>query len=276
MGKPLPVHAPTFDDNADISPWAFDAVGQMQAAGIMGGVGDNRFAPQGDYTREQSIITMLRLFAETAGAPVQTPPPAQVSPGDSIAAGSTIDFGGITWSVLEIRDGRALLLSESVLEQRAYHGTREPITWENSAIRRYLNNEFINARFTADERVRIAETSIANDDNPRYVRALGGNNTVDRVFLLSIDEAVRYFGDSGVLQDVKAGFRTDQIDDRYNSARIALDEGGRARWWILRSPGGTTSRAARVASNGNLRFIGNYVENSDAGIRPALWLDLES
>jgi len=62
IGQPLPPSAPTFVDNASISSWAIDAVGQMQATGIMGGVGNNRFAPQGDYTREQSIITILRLL----------------------------------------------------------------------------------------------------------------------------------------------------------------------------------------------------------------------
>jgi len=62
MGQPLPTAAPTFADNSQISSWALDAVGQMQASGIMGGVGDNQFAPQGDYTIEQSIITILRLF----------------------------------------------------------------------------------------------------------------------------------------------------------------------------------------------------------------------
>jgi len=34
----------------------------MQATGIMGGVGNNTFAPKSDYTREQSIMTMMRLF----------------------------------------------------------------------------------------------------------------------------------------------------------------------------------------------------------------------
>ena len=62
IGQPLPLADPTFADNAAISSWAVDAVGQVQAAGIMGGVGDNSFAPGGDYTTEQSIITMLRLF----------------------------------------------------------------------------------------------------------------------------------------------------------------------------------------------------------------------
>jgi hypothetical protein len=62
IGQPFPDAAPSFADNADISSWAIEAVGQMQAAEIMGGVGDNRFAPQDPYTREQSIITLLRLF----------------------------------------------------------------------------------------------------------------------------------------------------------------------------------------------------------------------
>ena len=62
MGQPLPSSVPTFADNVDISSWAVSGVGQMQAAAIMGGVGNNQFSPRGDYTREQSIITILRLF----------------------------------------------------------------------------------------------------------------------------------------------------------------------------------------------------------------------
>lgn len=62
VGKPLAPQAPTFADNAAISSWAFDAVGQVQSAGIMDGVGGNTFAPADDYTREQSILTMNRLY----------------------------------------------------------------------------------------------------------------------------------------------------------------------------------------------------------------------
>ena len=62
MGYPLPYQAPYFADNSLISTWATDAVGQMQASGIMGGVGDNRFSPKTPYTREQSITTILRLY----------------------------------------------------------------------------------------------------------------------------------------------------------------------------------------------------------------------
>ena len=62
LGKPLAAQAGTFADLGSVSSWAADAVGQMQASGVMSGVGDNRFAPADDYTREQSILTMLRLF----------------------------------------------------------------------------------------------------------------------------------------------------------------------------------------------------------------------
>ena len=60
--RSLPSSAPTFADNANIISFARDAVGQMQAAGIMGGDQNNNFNPQQTITREQSIVTLLRLY----------------------------------------------------------------------------------------------------------------------------------------------------------------------------------------------------------------------
>ena len=62
MGHPLPEGTASFADHASIASWAVDAVGRVQAAGLMGGVGDNTFSPQGSYTVEQSILTALRLY----------------------------------------------------------------------------------------------------------------------------------------------------------------------------------------------------------------------
>ncbi len=62
MGSPIPSQETTFSDADDVSSWAKAAVGQMQRSGIMNGVGDNRFSPAGEYTREQSIVTMLRML----------------------------------------------------------------------------------------------------------------------------------------------------------------------------------------------------------------------
>ena len=60
MDKPFESSAPTFADNGSVSDWASAAVGEMQLSGVMGGVGEGMFDPKGSYTREQSIITMLR------------------------------------------------------------------------------------------------------------------------------------------------------------------------------------------------------------------------
>ncbi len=62
-GKPLADHVSTFADTDRVSSYAQAAVGQMQASKVMGGVGQNTFDPTGSYTREQSIITMGRLYA---------------------------------------------------------------------------------------------------------------------------------------------------------------------------------------------------------------------
>lgn len=63
MGLPVSNQAPpTFADNADISTWATTAVGGIAAASVMRGGGNNTFSPKGTYTREQSIITLIKLY----------------------------------------------------------------------------------------------------------------------------------------------------------------------------------------------------------------------
>jgi len=62
LGNPLPKEAAVFNDNNSVSTWAIEAVGEMQFTGIMGGVGNNTFAPKDPYTREQSIMTIMRLY----------------------------------------------------------------------------------------------------------------------------------------------------------------------------------------------------------------------
>ena len=65
LGKPLTDSAPTFDDNGSVAGWASAAVGQMQLSGIMSGTGNNQFSPQQSYTREQSVVTIVRMYNHT-------------------------------------------------------------------------------------------------------------------------------------------------------------------------------------------------------------------
>jgi hypothetical protein len=68
LGQPLPLWlmglhpSALITDYETISSWAVDYVAQIYQAEIMSGVGDNRFAPRQPYTREQGIVTILRVY----------------------------------------------------------------------------------------------------------------------------------------------------------------------------------------------------------------------
>jgi predicted DNA-binding protein YlxM (UPF0122 family) len=50
-----------FTDISEASSWAVDAINFVRNAGIMGGVGGDRFDPKATYTREQSILTFNNI-----------------------------------------------------------------------------------------------------------------------------------------------------------------------------------------------------------------------
>ena len=49
-------------DESEISDWAKSSVACMNAMGIMNGVSEVVFSPKGNYTVEQAIATMVRLY----------------------------------------------------------------------------------------------------------------------------------------------------------------------------------------------------------------------
>lgn len=61
LGKPLAASDPIFADNPSIPAWALPAVGQVQAAGLMGGVGGNRFGPAVKYDRQSAMVLSKTL-----------------------------------------------------------------------------------------------------------------------------------------------------------------------------------------------------------------------
>jgi hypothetical protein len=218
----------------------------------------------------------------------------------SFATGKLVEFGGYEWRVLGVKDGQALLLSEYVLERRPYNGELyegwewedHPTIWADCDLRAYLNGEFLNG-FSENDRARIAEVYLANTDNPWYGTS-GGSDTNDRIFLLSIDEVLEYFGDSGQLGN-RPNKDVYHIDDQYNEVRVAYGaadftytvyngseittettEAGAVSSWWLRSPGygGGLAVIITAGNSGIIGISGSAVSN-DHGVRPALWLLLE-
>jgi len=188
---------------------------------------------------------------------------------ESISVGETVRFGEWDWRVLEVQDGRALLVTKEIIEQLPYNGEQTGVTWETCTLRAYLNGAFLE-KFSARERRLICETENVNESNQWY-GTNGGGNTTDKVFPLSLEEVVNYFGDSGQL---KKGNLNEEyfFDDQYNDARAAKfdNDGG---WWWLRSPGDTQITAAGIHDDGCVNLAGDYVFY-ELGVRPALWLKL--
>ena len=104
-------------------------------------------------------------------------------------------------------------------------------------------------------------TTVINEDNP-FNGTEGGNDTEDRVFLLSIEEANRYF-DSDESRMAKA--------TEHAKANGVVVSVGTSAWW-LRSPGCARNIAAAVYSGGNMEKRGSDVAIKTLGVRPAMWV----
>jgi len=185
--------------------------------------------------------------------------------------GEIIDFGGYRWLVLEVQDGHALIITENLLMMGlGQFDNRTTANWGNSFIRQHLNSEFIN-RLNPSDKSRIRETLVINENNP-WFHTSGGGRTEDKIFLLSIHEVLRYFGDSGqLISRPEIMF----ISDEFNSHRIALFEDGTSRWSWLRSPGGKPNLAVGIDAAGNIVIYGSGINNPSPGVRPAMWINLE-
>lgn len=183
--------------------------------------------------------------------------------------GDVVTFGGYDWRVLEIRGETALIITENIIEKCAYNKDKADVTWETCTLRAFLNEDFYNG-FSASDKARIIEENVMNSDNQWY-GTRGGQDTKDKIFLLSIEEVVKYFGDSGQLQNKNPNSKS-WIDDQYNEKRRAAYN-GTARWWWLRSPG-IRYHAAGVHCVGGVVIHGRRVDDGSGGLRPALILKL--
>ncbi len=203
---------------------------------------------------------------------------------DDLKIGTLISFNNYNWIVLDIQNNAALIITEEIIEQRSYHDTYKEITWADCSLRKYLNDEFYN-KFTEKEKSRIIPVLNKNLDNQWY-GSNGGVDTKDNIFLLSIEEVCKYFGDS-----------TDKLQNRGKNQRYWLerkDENNIKRiarllgkegswWWWLRSPGRVNVKAVYIfGTDGSIGIQGNNILKGNiadgkctGGVRPALWLKLQ-
>lgn len=173
----------------------------------------------------------------------------------------------IEWLVLKNDGSRALLISKYALCCERYNTSFKEVTWKTCSLRKWLNGAFFNNAFSVDEQKQILSTTVTPDRNPSYSTD-PGNNTKDRVFLLSIAEARKYFGSKYSCKGTASCL-----------AQGAQQHYGWCSWW-LRSPGETSFHAAHVDHGGfgghYISEHGDYVNDGTIAVRPALWIDLGS
>lgn len=181
----------------------------------------------------------------------------------------------IKWKIYDIKDGKALLVSELLLDIIGYEQGNEVITWEKSHIRKWLNEDFVKEAFSKDELNKINLTYVYNKDNFKY-KTKGGNNTQDKIFLLSYDEIKTYLPNkkqriAKVTQVTGSSIAVSFCGSKCEEADLI--DADKTGWW-LRSPGSSQNRAMFVDYNGNISIGGNEVGDNLVAVRPALYINL--
>ena len=168
----------------------------------------------------------------------------------------------IEWLVLAKENNKILVISDKVLDfqsynEKPYYETRKSITWEQCSLRKWLNDSFLNEAFSEEERALIQSIIVSVDKISKYY--------TDKVFLLSYNEVEKYFSDNHAR---KCAFTA------YAKAHAA---GRGADAWWLRSLTGPDYAAFVESSSGGLYYKSNgFVTSDGCGVRPALWIDLDS
>lgn len=191
------------------------------------------------------------------------------------------DATPIEWLVLARDGNKALLISRYGLDAQRYNKDTTSVTWETCTLRTWLNGTFYNKAFSSAEQAAILTTNVDNSKNQCYSgwSTSGGNNTQDKVFLLSYAEANKYFG---VTYDNSSNTKSRVAPTAYAIAQGAWTSSSNktadstdAGWWWLRSPGYYQDCAALVYYDGSL-FGFFSVNDASGSVRPALWVNIEA
>lgn len=226
---------------------------------------------------------------------------------DAVVPGDTITFDhyeqdndtsngpeAITWKVLDVQDGKALVISEKILARVRHRYVEDghgAVTWETSRVRQWLSEDFFDAAFSDEEKTAVCLTNVKSEPNPDYTDTDPGSDTQDYVFVLGLEQYDAYFADDGDLSDAVAPYtEVARVGNPYakdalvrnakyypmnNAVRGNAD--GSAGWWWLRTVGQDYAADGnfmiRVDAAGKADGVGS---DADCGVRPAMWVDIDA
>ena len=222
------------------------------------GGGDDDKTPLSDDKTPSSTQQQEQTSKPDESKPADSQPSGEEKSPAEKAEETAAGFGSyngqpIVWRVLDIDDEneKALLVTKDIVALMAFAEGTE--TWEDSLVRQWLNNDFINEAFTDEEAAIILSTDITIAPNAEYGTS-GGNSTTDKVFLLSEAEVNSYFIDG--------------------EARRSNYNGELEDWWTITSGEDETSILI-VMGEGTI-FTDGYSKQQEEGVRPAIWVNLST
>ncbi|MBQ6016765.1 MAG: sigma-70 family RNA polymerase sigma factor [Clostridiales bacterium] len=176
----------------------------------------------------------------------------------------------INWEIMKIEEGKALLLCKNAIDGKPYHNENCAITWEECSLRAWLNNDFYEAAFTAEERDAIVRTLVVNKDNPEEIDY--GNDTEDYIYIPSISDIQECWPRENATPTAYA-----------ESQGARKDYYGTVDYW-LRTPGYSYYQGEKVSNFTDVVYCNdsdNLIASSAGrrpdevlGVRPLMWVDL--
>ena len=197
----------------------------------------------------------------------------QLKVGDTFVFGSYAPVGEyeklpITWQVLAKEDDRMLVLSQKILDLQPFHRGENPVRWEDTDLRQWLNTAFWNAAFTETEQSLICQPEPNEDPMGEFLWQMFDMETAtsaisDRVFLLSQADIMTYFPGEGLF------FPGAEAEDTEHVQRM----GGYDQCWWLRSSMKNWAMAMIVSPCASVG-VSMIRESNLQGVRPAMWVKL--
>lgn len=254
-------------------------------------------------TRKTLLLAILSLCALLTGG-CSNKMKSEIA---SKAIGDTFSFGQynnkpIEWEVLDKNENSMLLISKYVLDYLPLFDTSSEITtenyqnacWEESTIRKWLNENFYNNAFNEQEQEILMISNNANENgfwteySETSVKHIlqttidnGGvidfEETEDKVFLLSLEEIENYYG-------------IDETENKFSFSSpnaVAKDLSGEDSPWWLRSVRCTITKLqdgsiyqvsaspCMIGSEGQVNTsFGTDNWSYELGVRPAIRIDI--
>ena len=186
----------------------------------------------------------------------------------------------IKWRVLWVDGDDAFLLADKNLDMMQYHHSDgdstgdTTINWSTCTLRTWLNEDFYNTAFNEEEQHAIKTTIVTNENNPEW-GTYGGGTTFDKVYLLSVSEAMNpNYGFPNTNDKLRDELKV--TNTAYTDSKNYSSPTGKIDFWWLRTIGYASGYAVRARNSGGIIMKGYYTWSIGLAVRPCLHIDLSN